>query len=76
MSIKDMSQEIQKTITDKLKDMGCENIIITEKNSRLISVVFDCKEITSFKTEIKGWGYSGIKLDATGQHYQIDFQQL
>jgi len=43
----------------------------------LIVAVFNCKEITSFVTEIFGWTHSGIHLDPTGGHqYKIDFRKV
>lgn len=71
-----MKNDEAKIIINKvLIQMGATDIAFQDtKNSNLIAVVFNCKEVTSFVTDIPGWTYSGIRLDPSGSHqYRIDF---
>jgi len=71
------TEEIRSKIEDALKNMGCLEIEFPEVSDSQIAVVFNCKEITSFVTDIPGWTYSGIYLDPTKQHqYKIDFRKV
>lgn len=70
-------QELRTEITKTLESMGCSNISFLDPKDELIVVVFDCKELTSFKTELLGWKYSGIQLDSTHtRQYKIDFIRI
>ncbi len=71
------TEEAKRIIEEVLKNMGGENISFQEtKDKNLIIVLFNCKEITSFVTNIQGWTYSGIQLDPTGGHqYKIEFKK-
>lgn len=70
-------EETLTIIETALKSMGCENIAFIKQEEKSITVAFDCKEITSFVTQVPGWKDSGIQLDRTGSHqYKIDFYSL
>ena len=57
--------------------MGCTDVAFPDPKEDLVIAVFNCKEITSFVTEIPGWTHSGIHLDPTHEHqYKIDFKRL
>lgn len=66
--------EVKIIIESSLKNMGCTDINFPKLEETLIGVVFNCREITSFVTEIPGWTYSGIHLDdSKSRQYKIDF---
>ena len=70
------TDEVKKVIENSLKNMGCTNIDFPDIKDNLIVAVFNCKEVTSFVTEIPGWVHSGIQLDPThGHQYKIDFKK-
>ena len=67
-------EELKNKVENKLKEMGCEDIVFPDPKETLLVALFNCKEITSFNTELPGWTYSGIHLDPTGtRQYKIDF---
>ncbi len=67
-------QELKVEITKALENMGCSDVSFLDSRDELIIVVFNCKELTSFKMELPGWKYSGIQLDSTQtRQYKIDF---
>lgn len=69
-------EETKKAIEDSLHNMGCIDIDFLDSQNDLLVVVFNCKKITSFVTDIPGWIHSGIHLDPTGAHqYKIDFRR-
>jgi hypothetical protein len=69
-------QEIKKIIEESLKKMDCSDINFIDEKDNLIVVIFNCKEITSFITDLPGWTYSGIHLDPTKERqYKIDFKK-
>ena len=70
-------EELKVEITKALQNMGCSDILFSVSKDDLIVVVFDCKELTSFKMELPGWTYSGIQLDPTRtRQYKIDFIRI
>lgn len=70
------TQDTRKIIEDVLKKMGCTEIKFPDLKEDLIVATFNCKEITSFVTDIPGWTYSGIHLDPTNERrYKIDFRK-
>lgn len=70
-------EEVLKKIEEVLKDMNCTEISFPDPKENLIVVLFNCKELTSFKTDIPGWIYSGIHLDPTNSHqYKMDFKRI
>lgn len=70
-------EQVEKIIEEILKGMGCTEIVFTDSKEDFIVVTFNCKEITSFVTDIQGWTYSGIHLDPTHtRQYKIDFKKL
>jgi hypothetical protein len=73
--MKNLTQDqLIKIVEEKLKEMGCENIIFPDPKDNLIVVLFNSKELTSFKAELFGWVYSGTHLDLTrNRQYKIDF---
>ena len=71
------TEEVRIKIQESLENMGCLEIEFSEPNNGQIAVVFNCKEITSFVTDIPSWTYSGIYLDPTKRHqYKIDFKKV
>ena len=71
------TEEIKKIIEEALKNMGCTDIMFPDPKDNLLVAIFNCKEITSFVTNIPGWAYSGIHLDPTGlRQYKIDFKKI
>ncbi len=70
-------QELKTKITKALESMGCSDISFLDSIDDLIVVVFNCKELTSFKMELPDWKYSGIQLDSTHtRQYKIDFIRI
>ena len=70
------TDETKKVIETSLKNMGCTDITFPDLKEDLIVATFNCKEITSFVTDIIGWTYSGIHLDPIGERqYKIDFKK-
>ena len=70
-------EELKVEITKALQNMGCSDISFLDSKDDLIVVVFNCKELTSFKMESPGWKYSGIQLDSTQtRQYKIDFTRI
>lgn len=61
-------------VKEALEKMGCTEISFPDPKEDLVIATFNCKEVTSFVTEIPGWTYSGIHLDPTKERqYKIDF---
>ena len=70
-------EELKTEITKALNNMGCNDILFPDPKDDLVVVIFNCKELTSFKMELPGWIYSGIHLDSTQtRQYKIDFTKL
>ena len=71
------TEKTKELVECSLKEMGATDILFPDTKDNLIVATFNCKEITSFVTNIPGWTYSGIHLDPTGKRqYKIDFQKL
>ncbi len=63
-------------IEDSLKKMGCEDISFSYPKEDTIVAKFNCKEVTSFVSDLPGWTYSGIHLDPSKERqYQIEFKK-
>ncbi|OGG36771.1 hypothetical protein A2110_01010 [Candidatus Jorgensenbacteria bacterium GWA1_54_12] len=70
-------EELKSEIQKKLTEMGFENILLRELDENTLIVLFNAKEITSFKEELSGWIYSGIYLDHSNERqYRIDFRKV
>ena len=70
-------EQVKKIIEETLQKMNCGDISFLEDKDGSLTVVFNCKEITSFVASITGWTYSGIQLNSNGEHqYKIDFKKL
>ena len=67
--------EAKKEIESALKEKGCYDIYFPDSNGdNTLTVLFNCKELTSFKYSLSGWEYSGIQLDETKERqYKIAF---
>lgn len=66
--------ELKKIVEGKLRAMGGEEILFPDSKENLVMVLFNSKELTSFKAELPGWVYSGTHLDPTRvRQYKIDF---
>jgi hypothetical protein len=73
-----MKKEEAKTkIEEGLKQMSCTDIIFADSEENLIVVTFNCRELTSFVTIIRGWFSSGVHLDPSkNRQYKLDFKNL
>lgn len=66
--------ELQEIVKKILNQMECTNISFEKKDEKKISVTFNCKNLTSFKSLLNGWIYSGIYINPTDSNqYKIDF---
>lgn len=71
------TEDAKKLIEASLKNMGCVDITFPEPKENLLVALFNCKEITSFVTNVPGWTHSGIHLDPTrARQYKIDFRKI
>ncbi|GEM_PF-2111258 len=67
-------EELKKEIEKILINMSCTDILFPDSKDNLVVVIFNCKELTSFKADLPGWIYSGIHLDPSKTRgYKIDF---
>jgi len=72
-----MSEQIKNIILERLKEMGCKDIVLEETNQELIVARFNCEELTSFNERLDGWTQLGIELnDKEGHDYRIIFIKL
>lgn len=61
-------------IKEILEKMGCTDVIFSDIKDNLIVATFNCKNLTSFVSDIPGWRYSGTQLDPSHERqYKIDF---
>ena len=68
--------ELKTEVSRTLENMGCNDILFQNITDLLVTVVFNCKELTSFKMDLPGWIYSGIQLDLTRtRQYRITFSR-
>lgn len=73
MNKEDLKSQIQGILTN----MGYTSITFSNGPENIVVASFDAKELTSFKTELAGWTYSGIQLDMTGsRQYRIEFRKV
>lgn len=71
------SEDLQKTVKEHLERMGCTDVVFPDPKEDLVVATFNCKEVTSFVSDIEGWTYSGIQLDPTNnRQFKIDFRKL
>ena len=76
MSTKISAEQIKKIVVEQLTSMGCLDIDFPDPKEDLVVVAFNCRQLTSFQTQIDGWEYSGIHLDPSGKHqFKIDFRK-
>lgn len=69
--------DLKKVVNESLEKMACTDVQFSISSETEVVVAFNCKEITSFVTEIPGWTYGGIRLDASGdREYSIDFKKV
>lgn len=67
-------EELKKIVEERVKEMGGENILFPDTKEDVLVVIFDSKELTSFRAELPGWTFSGTHLDPTKtRQYKIDF---
>lgn len=70
-------EELKKEVEKVLANMSCTDILFPDPKDNLLVVIFNCKELISFKADLPGWIYSGIHLDPTKTRvYKIDFQKI
>lgn len=69
-------EDLKNKVKEVLLNMGYTNIAFSNGEENLLVASFDSTEITSFKTELEGWIYSGIQLNTgvSGQ-YKIEFRK-
>jgi fructose-1-phosphate kinase PfkB-like protein len=71
------SQDIKSIISKALDRMNCENVSFGQVGDSSVTVLFDCKEITSFVATVPGWTYTGIQLnESKSPQYKIVFSKL
>ena len=71
------TDDLKKAANETLEKMACTDVQFPVASEAEVIVTFNCKEITSFVTEIPGWTYSGIRLDTSGEReYRIDFKKI
>ena len=70
-------EELKKEVEKVLTSMSCADILFPDQADDLVVVIFNCKELTSFKADLPGWTYSGIHLDSSKTRgYKIDFKKI
>ncbi len=70
-------EQLKEKVREILEKTGCMNLIFLENGEDSLSVLFDSKDVISFKGEMPGWEYSGIQVDETGKHeFKITFKKL
>ena len=71
-------EELKKQIIEILEKMGCLDIVFRENiNEGIIIVLFNCRNLTSFKGSFDNWIYSGIHLDPSNERqYKLDFKKI